>query len=182
VDRYNGQHEKDAFILREYGEKTMLLLDNLKAAQAAGVQIKSYSMTETHRGVAWSLNVFLNGEKLGMVNNTGVGGADNFGFSSELQKKVHAALVQSGYKLDPIAGNPADVENWLGFALPQIGDELKDKKRYKKMAETGVLFEMSKEPFVGFFKIENVPAARQAVKEKIGDSFIRFLNDDFIAA
>lgn len=164
----------------------MKLIENIKAAKASGVQVKSFSMTETHRGVAWSCNVFLDGKKLGMVDNSGNGGHTDIGFDTDLQKKVVTLLKDHGYKLTLTLGDmaieePSGIDTWLSFAVGQMGDELAELKSYKRKAKTGIFITKTTVPVFAFHKMEDTPRNREAIKAHHGDAFIAFLNEEFAA-
>ena len=164
----------------------MQLIDNLKAAKAAGVQVKSFSMTETHRGVAWSCTVYLNGKKLGMVDNSGNGGATHIAFNVELQQQIMSLLKQHDYKLqlnlgDYVITEPTDLESWLSITLSQMGDEQARLRTYKKKAKLGVIFEQTTAPQIAMQTGEDSPRLREFIKTHCGDAFVAFLNDELAA-
>ena len=159
----------------------MQLIDNLQAVKAAGIQVKSYQMAETHRGVAWSCNVVFHGEKLGMVSNNGDGGMTRFEFGPNYQQTMFTMLKNSGYKVDLSLGEttvdePTDALGWLEFAIPQIGDEMKALKGYKRKAKQRVYIES--EGKVSYYQCEDSPAIRAQIQARHAEP-IQFLNDRF---
>ena len=161
----------------------MQLIDNLKAVKAAGIQVKSYRMAETHRGVAWSCNVEFHGEKLGMVSNNGDGGITHFEFGPNYQASMFALLKNHGYKIDLTLGEttvdePTEAQSWLEFVIPQIGDELRELKGYKRNAKKQIYVELEAESKVVYYKCEDTPANRANILALHTDP-IQFLNDQF---
>jgi hypothetical protein len=164
----------------------MKLIENLKAAAAAGVSVKAWSTTETHRGVAWSCKVYLDGKKLGMVSNEGCGGMTRIDFGAAEQSQVVQRLKAHGYKLEltldgTTVSEPTDDSEWLDFAIGQIGDELTMLKQYRRKAKTQVFVERRTKPPVVVYKAADNPQVRTAIKHQLGDDFVAFLNDDFAA-
>lgn len=160
-------------------------ISNLQAAKAAGVQVKSFSMTETHRGVAWSLKLFLNGKSLGMMSNSGAGGETRIDVAEEKQKEVVARLKANNYsldlsyspELDPHVVSPQSDSSWLEYAACQIGDEITAMKTYKKKAKTGLYIEKKSEPTCIYYKEADSERLRGVVKAHFGDDFVQILND-----
>lgn len=162
----------------------MQLIDNLNAVKAAQVQVKSYSMTETDRGVAWSCKVYLDGKKLGMISNRGDGGISRFEFPETQRKALYDSLKGQDYKInltfgELVADEPTDPDSWLEFAIPQIGDELKELAGYKRKMKTGIYVEKKTEPTFGFVKTADTPAVRKQIEDHYGDDLIAILNDKF---
>lgn len=161
----------------------MLFIANLKAAKTSGVQVKSFKMLETNRGIAWSCSVSLDGKKLGLVSNDGSGGETRFDFGADQQKQAATQLKNAGYKLELTIGEvtieePEDGQEWLDFALSQIGDELADLKRYKSKAKQGVYFEKKTAPTFAYVKGPDTEAFKAQIKAHYGDNLVRFLNDE----
>lgn len=164
----------------------MQLIDNLKAVKASGVQIKAFSMTETHRGVAWSASVYLDGKKLGMVDNNGNGGMTHVGFGNAEQEKVRSLLKKHGYTLKLTYGDltveePALTEEWISFVVGQIGDEQHEVKAYKKKCKKGIYVERNVEPTFVYHTAEDSERMRAAIKASHGATFVAFLNEEFTA-
>lgn len=164
----------------------MQTIDNLKAVKASGVQLKSFSQTETDRGVAWSCNIYLNGKKLGMVSNRGDGGMTHIEFGPDEQSEVVALLKKHGYKLlltygELTAPEPDNNTDWLEFAIPQIGDEMAEIKTYKRKLKTGIFFAKKTAPTFAFIKFEDTPQRREQIKSHYGDDFVCFLSDEIAA-
>lgn len=148
--------------------------------------MKSYSTTETDRGVAWSCNLYLNGKKLGMVSNRGDGGMTHIDFGADEQSEVVALLKQHGYKLVLTYGEltvpePDSNTDWLEFAVPQIGDEMAEIKSYKRKMKTGIYFEKKTAPVFAFYKAEDTPRLREQIKAHYGSDFVGFLNEEIAA-
>lgn len=162
----------------------MQLINNLKAANAATVQVKSFKQVEAHRGVAWSCTVYMGGKKLGMVSNTGTGGMTRFDFNENQQKEVVERLKRFDYVLQLQHGEltvtePTDIEGWLELAIGQIGDEMAELKSYKRRMKGGVYVEKRTEPVFAFIKGEDTPARRKAIKAHYGEDLVCFLNEQF---
>ncbi|WP_153785361.1 hypothetical protein [Pseudomonas sp. EMN2] len=156
--------------------------DNLDAAKKANVQVKSYSRTDTNRGVAWSCNVYLGGKKLGMVSNDGSGGMTMVDISTDLQRQVVEALKVAGYQLELTLGDclidePDTVEGWFEFAIGQMGDEVFELKYYKRRAKTHTFVEKLTAPFFAEYKAQDTPVTRAALQRQLGQDLVRFLND-----
>lgn len=161
----------------------MQFIDNLKAAKAAGIQVKSYQMAETHRGVAWSCKVFFHGENLGMVSNSGDGGMTRFEFGPNYQESMFALLKSHGYKIELTYGEstidePTDALSWLEFAIPQIGDELKMLKSYKRKAKTRIYVRLKPDAEVQYYDVPDTPEYRKRIQARHADP-VQFLNDQF---
>lgn len=164
-------------------------ISNLQAAKAAGVQVKSFSMTETHRGVAWSLKLFLRGKSLGMLSNSGVGGETKIEVPEASQNEVVALLKANNYvldlsygpELDPHVVSPQSDRSWLEYAACQIGDEIKAMKTYKKKAKTGLYIEKKSEPTCIYYNEADSERLRGVVKAHFGDDFVQILNDSIYA-
>ena len=155
---------------------------NLEAAKKANVQVKSYSRTETHRGVAWSCNVYLDGKKLGMVSNDGSGGMTRVDIGIDLQKQVVDALKAASYQLELTLGNcvldePDTVDDWFEFAVGQMGDEVYELKAYKRRAKTHTFVEKRTPPFFAEYKAQDTPATRAVLQRQLGQDLVRFMND-----
>lgn len=161
----------------------MQLINNLKAVKAAGIQVKSYQMAETHRGIAWSCKVGFHGEKLGMVSNNGDGGMTHFEFGPNYQASMFALLKNHGYKVDLSLGEttvdePTRAQDWLEFVIPQIGDELSELKGYKRNAKKRIYVELKAESKVVYYKCEDTPANRAQI-QALHTKPVQFLNDQF---
>ena len=160
-------------------------ISNLQAAKAAGVQVKSFSMTETHRGVAWSLKLFLRGKSLGMLSNSGVGGETKIEVPEASQNEVVALLKANNYVLDLSYGPeldqhvvpPQSNSSWLEYAVCQIGDEMTEMKKLKKKAKAGLYIEKKSEPTCIYYKEVDSERLRGVVKAHFGDDFVQILND-----
>lgn len=164
----------------------MQLFENLDAAKAAQVQVKSFSMIETHRGVAWSCSVFLKGKKLGMVSDEGNGGITRFTFPVSQQQEVMEALKASGYKLQLKLGEtyitePDGIESWVAFAVSQMGDEAAELNGYKRGTKTKTFVEKLSEPTFAAFKTPDTPQVREKLKQQLGDDLVGFLNDKILS-
>lgn len=164
----------------------MQLFANLDASKLAQVKVESFKMVETHRGVAWSCDVFLNDEKLGMASNHGNGGATHFAFPESQQLEVMNALKSAGYKLDfKLEGvyvpEPTHLESWLTFALGQMGDEQAELTGYKRDTKTKTFVEKLSEPTFASYKTPDTPQVRVKLKQQLGDDLVAFLNDKILS-
>lgn len=164
----------------------MQLIDNLKAVKASGVQIKAFKMIETHRGIAWSASVYLDGKKLGMVDNDGSGGMTHVRFGKAEQEQVMSALKKQGYTLkltygDLTVDEPTLTDEWVSFVVAQIGDELDELKAYKKQCKKGIYVARTEEPTFVYHKAEDSERMRAAIKASHGATFVAFLNEEFTA-
>lgn len=159
---------------------------NIDAAKKAAVQVKSFTQSETHRGVAWSCMVYLEGRKLGQVSNDGTGAMIRVDFSADQQKQIVDALKASGYELvlvcgDTVFDEPDSVESWFELAIGQIGDESAQLKSLKRRTKTRIIVESRTEPHLAFFKATDTPENRVTLQRQLGANLVRFLNDTILA-
>ena len=160
--------------------------DNLDAAKNASVQIKSFSQTETHRGIAWSCTVYFQGKKLGMVSNMGDGGMTRVEFGVDQQQEVVNALKSAGYSLtlnygESVLEEPETVESWFEFAIPQMGDEAVELNSLKRKAKTNTFVEKRTEPCFASYKAQDTPKTREILQRQLGGDLVRFMNDVILA-
>lgn len=164
----------------------MKLFTNLDAAKIADVQIKSYKMLDTGRGIAWSCTVYFKGDKLGKVSNEGNGGMTHIEFSPVTQKQIMDGLKVAGYELELNIGGstieePDTVESWIEFAVGQMGDELNELKSFKRRAKTHTFVHKHSSPAFASYKAVYTPATREQLRKHLGDDLIIFLNDKIMS-
>ena len=63
-------------------------------------ELQTTAMMETWQGIAWTADLILDGEKVGMVENRGDGGCDIVRFDNTIGRKAWMAYVNERFEGD----------------------------------------------------------------------------------
>lgn len=119
------------------------MLSNLNAISAARVRLRDLNMQEVPQGIAWSCIVYLNGKRLGTIQDPGEDHPLTIGLEQSQVQALAGALKKQGYKLNAEAAGRIDVENdneYLEQVLPQMADEVEWFNKAKGLLKSNTLF------------------------------------------
>ncbi|QCY09400.1 hypothetical protein [Pseudomonas sp. MPC6] len=157
--------------------------ENIKAIRAAGVTLKGYSESETHRGLAWSCKVYYQ-NKVGLVSNSGTGGITACHVPSEKILSIVNDLKLNGYKLTlDLAGHegiePTEPGEWFVDAITQMVDEVARLRQLKRLVKTHLIIRQhSSENEFSFYKVVPSDASKARLVRQLGSDLIDFMNDE----
>ena len=139
-----------------------------------GYSIKNLKMFQTDDGYAFSLSLFLNGKKIGTVQNSGNGGPNNY----KLDKDSYPALVKHA---KTVCGESVEVEDLF---IENLINDKDNETRLKRLCKTKVLvrFKGDKEGHYRTMKAVYSPDVRAniiAAAKKKCTEVIEILNDSF---
>ena len=155
-----------------------------------GYKIKGLKLFDTNDGYAFSASVYLNGKKVGSVQNSGHGGPNSYdpvipkGMKPEAYRKANDAFIKGlqaqALKIDPTA--TFETEDLLIGALV---DDFENEKRFKRLCKTKVLFRLKGDD-KGEYRTISVKFSNE-VKAKVLDQYkkqgkeiIEFLNEKLV--
>lgn len=130
----------------------MKLIDNNRKVRAAGVSVKGLKKTRGHDGNVWSCSVYLNGVKIGGVQEDVNGAGLWVNISPESQENFVTALKGVEYPVNDLAFEelgmtcPEDNTGYIEWVLPKIVNELEALKALKKKCKTRTLYQLKTDP------------------------------------
>ena len=119
------------------------MLSNLNAISAARIRLRDLNMQELPEGIAWSCIVYLNGKRLGSIQDHGEDHPLTIGLDESQVQALAGALRKQGYKLNTEAAGRIDIDNdneYLGQVLPQMADEVEWFNKAKGLLKSNTLF------------------------------------------
>lgn len=126
----------------------MKLIENNRKVRAAGVDVKGMKKTPGHDGMVWSCSVYLDGAKIGGVQEDVNGAGLWVNISPESQAKFVSALKGVDYPINDLAFEdlgmtcPEDDTGYIEWVLPKIVNELMALKPLKKKCKTMTLYQL----------------------------------------
>lgn len=126
----------------------MKLIENNRKVRDAGVDVKGLKKTPGHDGMVWSCSVYLDGAKIGGVQEDVNGAGLWVNISPESQAKFVSALKGVDYPVNDLAFEdlgmtcPEDNAGYIEWVLPKIVNELEALKQLKKKCKTRTLYQL----------------------------------------
>ncbi|WP_455233156.1 hypothetical protein [Geopseudomonas aromaticivorans] len=159
------------------------MLESLRAAKKAGVALKGLNSCGTSRGLAWFASVYLDGSKVGTIEDLGNGGPMEVGIAADVQEVAVRNLKDAGLVLTlngEAYGDDYNTRDWLEAALAAIADDMDTLKRFQRKLKTQTFFRTTDCP-PGEFRVIKKPfdeSIRKAMVAKYGDKLLSFLHED----
>lgn len=96
------------------------------------LEVRNVKMLETHRGVAFTCTLYVDGKKAASVSQEGCGGSNDYRWvDAELAKRVHAyAQTLPGTEFDGVV-----LENDLDLTIENLINDLEIRKQVKRLCK-----------------------------------------------
>lgn len=122
----------------------MKFIEHCKQLAKSGLQLKNLKSFPTRDGEAWSCTVYLNGKKLGGVDDAGHGGCLIIDLSADDQKAVVEAIKAAGYAPNlefdgTVLDGPKNDYGFLEWALADLSAAATTLKTIKRRAKKSLL-------------------------------------------
>lgn len=163
----------------------MKFIEHCKQLAKSGLQLKNLKSFPTRDGEAWSCTVYLNGKKLGAVDDAGHGGGLSIDLSTEDQKAVVEAIKASGYAPNLefngiLLDAPKNDYGFLEWALSDLSAAATELKSIKRKAKNSLLLVLkgAEEGEYQQYKAPYTPDFADKVRAKLGDKIDFIINEE----
>lgn len=154
----------------------------------SGLQLKNLKSLPTRDGEAWSCTVYLNGKKLGGVDDAGHGGCLIIDLSADDQKAVVEAIKAAGYAPNlelngTVLDGPKNDYGFLEWALPDLSAAATTLKTLKRQAKKSLLLVLkgAKENEYEEYVSPYTPEFAAKLRAQLGDKIDFIINEEIAA-
>lgn len=166
----------------------MKFIEHCKQMAKAGLQLKNLKSFPTRDGEAWSCAVYLNGKKLGAVDDAGHGGCVDIDLSPPDQKALVEALKSAGYAPNlefngTVLDGPKNDYGFLEWALADLSAAATTLKSFKRKAKKSLLLVLkgAEEGEYQQYHAPYTPEFAAKVRATLGDKIDFIINEEITA-
>lgn len=144
------------------------------------IVLKNIKFLETSRGVAFTASIYLDGKRVGTVENSGTGGCNNYHWKDD---KAGKAITEHAESQPPLPsehfpeGLPMDIDLFIDTLI----EKQETEKQYKKWCKTKTVFRLKSTPEGECLTVARPynPNIKKALKQKYGAELVEIINERF---
>lgn len=166
----------------------MKFIEHCKQLAKSGLQLKNIKSFPTRDGEAWSCTVYLNGKKLGGVDDAGHGGCLIIDFSADDQKAVVEVIKAAGYAPNlefdgTVLVGPKNDYGFLEWALADLSAAATVLKSFKRKAKKSLMLVLkgAEEGEYQQYNAPYTPEFADKVRAELGDKIDFIINEEIAA-